>query len=59
MKARAATSRPGPCTPIVRHRASTPDPAMKRMAPTQSRSPTQRGIPSAWTAQKKGPMGQR
>ena len=58
MKAKAATNQPGPCTPVVRP-GQTPVPAMKRWRPPASLSPTHRGSPRPWTAQKKGPMGQR
>ena len=59
MYATAATNRPGPRSPRVRHRYTTPAPAPKSMAPTHSRWPTHRGTPNTCTAQKKGPRGKR
>ena len=59
MYATAATKGPGPPRPNVRHRYKTPEPAPNSTAPTHSRWLTHRGMPRAWTAQKKGPRGKR
>ena len=53
----AATIGPAPCHRSVRARYSTPAPAAKMMAPSQSRCATQMGLPSWRNSQWNVPIG--